>query len=83
MFKWIFNRKPKPVVKNWTDRNVLYFKYKTIYNHDFEVSVYPDVKVPGTFIIKSNGLEIGRVGVSDDGSRLIISGTVAPPSFVG
>ena len=83
MFGWIFKRSQKSPIETWVERNVLYFKYKTIYNHDFEVSVYPDVKVPGTFIIKSNGSEIGRVGVSDDGSRLIISGTVAPPSFVG
>jgi hypothetical protein len=83
VFEWIFKSKPKSPVKTWVENNALYFKYKTIYNHDFEVSVYPDVKVPGTFIIKSNSLEIGRVGVSDDGSRLIISGTVAPPSFLG
>jgi hypothetical protein len=82
LLKWLFDSKPKEPVQSFVKQNVLYMKYKTIYDHEFEIAIYPDTKVPGTFTIKSNGLEVGRVGVSDDGACLIVSGTLRPIKYI-
>lgn len=82
LLKWIFSPKQKEPVESFVKRNVLYMKYRTVYDHEFEIAIYPDPKVPGTFTIKANGLEVGRIGVTDDGAGLIVSGTIRPIKYI-
>ncbi len=74
------NLRREPVM-HWAANHALYTRYETTNGDVFEVSVYPDPASPATFLVKSNGLIMGRIWVDDNGMSLGISDTVAPMKF--
>jgi hypothetical protein len=81
LFTRLFGKRKEPI-EHWASKNALYVKYKTSDDIDFEVSVYPDPESPATFLIKANGLVIGRVWADDNGVSLGVSDTIGPLKYV-
>lgn len=75
-------RKRREPVEHWASKNALYIRYRTADEIDFEVSVYPDPLSPATFLVKANGLVIGRIWVDDNGVSIGVSDTIGPLKHV-
>lgn len=83
MWEWLFGKKKREEeIEHWASANALYTRYKTVNGHVFEVSVYPDPESPATFLVKSNGLVIGRIWAADNGVSLGISDLKGPLKHV-
>lgn len=81
LFTRLFGKRREPV-EHWASKNALYARYETADGITFEVSVYPDPQMPATFLVKANGLVVGRIWVDDNGVSLGVSDTVGPLKHV-
>lgn len=79
MFGW-FKRNKEPVKTSLTRKSMI-LKYKTVHGDSFKIEIYPDETHPGTVLIESNGIPIGRFWVADDGISMGVSDTVRPLKY--